>query len=632
MLRGWKKLRNFDFISKDPSYSIRRELANQLVMHRIIDKIKPGIKTRATAFFATAFIGITAAIMLMSSLIGDSDTIKLRLLLFSADSAIILSPYWLLKPRWRWTILPLAWIISLFLEANVLYFRYWHDLIPLSAVFIPANYNSLVFDSVPSLISAVDSFFFLIPAIITVAYFAIRPWHTTSYTVPAKVAAIVLSIMLYAGTLTVSIDSSRRWNLRVGKPETNFSDLFMRRFSRKSSQFDMWKNHGLTAYVINQLIYLPDMRGMELTPTERQSLTDYLKEVNATHDDSTALTCNRNKNLIFIIVESLNAWVIDKRYGDHELTPELNRLIHADNVISSTSMIAQINDGSSSDGQLIYNTGLLPLKSGIAAQSFGDNRFLSLCKAIAPESSAEFIVESSRVFNHRVTSKSYGYGQLHDLDSLTRAIGWAEEQGGADAAVLNYAFDKILTMPQPFIAEITTLSMHYPFSCHGIRTQAWIDSLTTNSDYERRYLQTVHYADQQIGRFVKRLKQSPLAGNTIVVIASDHDAPTTISDGKVDESKDLPIVFIALGTGITKRHDEVMGQIDVFPTLLDIMGVTIEQYPWRGLGKSIIGDSVKAAISRTGRLAGEASETDEQGLRRAFEVSDSLIRSDFFAN
>ena len=75
-----------------------------------------------------------------------------------------------------------------------------------------------------------------------------------------------------------------------------------------------------------------------------------------------------------------------------------------------------------------------------------------------------------------------------------------------------------------------------------------------------------------------------------------------------------------------------MGQVDVFPTLLDVMGVGREQYYWRGLGESVLSDSVDAAISRTGRLAGNPDKQTELRLRRMFELSDTLIRSNYFAN
>ena len=294
-------------------------------------------------------------------------------------------------------------------------------------------------------------------------------------------------------------------------------------------------------------------------------------------------------------------------------------------------MLAQINDGGSSDGQLIYNTGLLPLLNGVVAQTFAQNRFPSLAEAIRPASSAEFIVESANVYNHRMTSQAFGYEAIHDLDSL-HAVGWDKTLKGADDAVLDYAFDRISAMPQPFFAEITTLSMHYPFEIEGFEPVEWIDSIAPDDYYLNHYLQTVHYTDAAIGRFLARLKASDLADNTIVVIASDHDEIAAQRTASETSPVDSPIAFIVLGAGVTKHLDRPMGQVDVFPTLLDVMGVGREQYYWRGLGESVLSGSVDAAISRTGRLAGSPDKQTELRLRRMFELSDTLIRSNYFAN
>ena len=96
-----------------------------------------------------------------------------------------------------------------------------------------------------------------------------------------------------------------------------------------------------------------------------------------------------------------------------------------------------------------------------------------------------------------------------------------------------------------------------------------------------------------------------MADNTMVVIASDHNAPgTTKPDGSPAD-----IVFIAANAGRTLHIDEPVHQVDVFPTILDLMGV---QSAWRGVGHSMLGP--------------QRGESDP----RQATVSDSLLRSDYF--
>ncbi|MDE6454138.1 MAG: hypothetical protein K2L27_08045, partial [Muribaculaceae bacterium] len=70
-------------------------------------------------------------------------------------------------------------------------------------------------------------------------------------------------------------------------------------------------------------------------------------------------------------------------------------------------------------------------------------------------------------------------------------------------------------------------------------------------------------------------------------------------------------VFIAACCGSGMRVERSTRQADVFPTLLDIMGVDTD---YRGVGRSMLCPPDSAATAGS----------------RAAAVSDSILRSDFF--
>ncbi|MDE6704077.1 MAG: sulfatase-like hydrolase/transferase [Muribaculaceae bacterium] len=585
------------------------------------------LKSKDIIFILSAIILFAADLMLFSFIIGDNSTFRLRTVLYLGDAALLSSIYWLCRPKFRWVVLPLIWIATLFIFANALFFRYWGDMFPLASMFNASNYNSFVFNSIPALLSPAIITIILLPTVITALYFILKPWQAKAFSRKIKITALVSIIAFYCLGIFLGVNSTLHWRQMTDHPIQSRSAIFMDRFDRITRQYDAWKHNGLFGYLTCLIANYSTVSSLSLTETERANISDYLK-TQATHEPS-PLIRNRGKNLVFIIVESLNSSVINVTDGEHRLTPLLSELVSSDSVISSTGMLSQIIDGGSSDGQLIYNTGLLPLMNGVAAMSFGENQFPSLAKALSPASSAEFIVETAAVYNHRTTSCAFGYDTLHDASSL-QAAGLVSKDIGDDDAVLTYAFDQMLTMPQPFFTEITTLSMHFPFDIAGFEPAGWIDSLDV-PDKTKRYYQTVHYTDAAIGRFLSRLKDSPLADNTIVVIASDHDCnPENIVDND-DMTVDFPILFIALGSGETLHYDGPMGQIDVFPTILDIMGVENSSNQWRGLGKSILSGGPTGAISRLRRISGNPDEEELMRLNRAFTISDTLIRSNYFA-
>ena len=93
--------------------------------------------------------------------IGRTTYLIKDLIVFGSESLLLMSPIWIIGRRWRWTATLVITLVCLFLFANILYFRYWQDLIPLHTIFDHKSYNSLVFANVPDLLQIQDSFFLL---------------------------------------------------------------------------------------------------------------------------------------------------------------------------------------------------------------------------------------------------------------------------------------------------------------------------------------------------------------------------------------------------------------------------------------------------------------------------------------
>lgn len=90
-------------------------------------------------------------------------------------------------------------------------------------------------------------------------------------------------------------------------------------------------------------------------------IENYLDKYGNHYTDNNYSVSER-KNLILIIVESLNSWVINFKIDNIEVTPFLNQLCCQSNSIVALKMQPQVKDGRSSDAHFIYNTGILPLK------------------------------------------------------------------------------------------------------------------------------------------------------------------------------------------------------------------------------------------------------------------------------
>ena len=81
--------------------------------------------------------------------------------------------------------------------------------------------------------------------------------------------------------------------------------------------------------------------------------------------------------------------------------------------------------------------------------------------------------------------------------------------------------------------------------------------------------------------------------------------------------------MIIAGADTTMRYEPVIGQVDVFPTLLDVMGANT--YHWKGLGHSILRYPVTSAIQpRNMSVIGDSSALTPY-QRKAWDIGRLLI-------
>ena len=111
------------------------------------------------------------------------------------------------------------------------------------------------------------------------------------------------------------------------------------------------------------------------------------------------------------------------------------------------------------------------------------------------------------------------------------------------------------------------------------------------------YLACVSFADEQVGRVLDALEKSKYADNTIVVVTSDHGFHMGEKDQFMkrtvwDESTRVPlIVRMPDGRNKGKESNHPVGLIDLYPTLVDLAGLSEDTY--RNGGKPLDGHSLR---------------------------------------
>ena len=329
------------------------------------------------------------------------------------------------------------------------------------------------------------------------------------------------------------------------------------------------------------------------------------------------------------MVESFQSWTIGLTVGEIEVTPNINSLLEQENVVYFPKEMPQVKDGRSSDAQLIINTGLLPLNTGAAASLYATNAFPSLASALKERKyySVSFICDKKSFWNQGATTIAYGFDKLYDQ------LQGDEGREKADENLFKKAIPIMQEIKSPFYAQLVTLSSHEPY-LKPIMNNSRLLGESFKDDEVKNYLVAIQYVDKCIAEFIDGLKRAGLYDNSIIVITGDHEQMTynKLEGRQQLEARDCFVPFIVINSPLKSKHtDKVIGQIDIYTSLLSIIGCN--DYFFKGLGENVFGDSISNYVSfRTGTVAGNVDIPDsiKKYKDECWEVSDVLLKMNYF--
>lgn len=373
-----------------------------------------------------------------------------------------------------------------------------------------------------------------------------------------------------------------------------------------------------------------------ITPEKQVEIERWLAS-QPKHQPADSVTEKRS-NLLIVFAESLESWVLEKKVDGKEITPCLNRLLKEKSTLYAPNVLTQVKGGRSIDAQLMICSGLLPLMSGTYSSLYYDNTFYTLQKAMRGlKHSRSYLLTIDKVstWNQGAVARSFGTDTIisyHDF-KMTEAFGTHKRIG--DASFFQQCREKIergeVWKPgESVYMQFVTYSGHAPFKLPDhLRTITFPASIPEKA---ADYMTTAHYTDKAIGDFVAYLKTLPQYKETIVVIVGDHEGLASYRQelvgnpachGLVSDKQLTP--FIVLNSPIGMRYDKFMGQIDIYPTLLNLM--QLDAYRWHGLGQSILDPRKQGvAVGSVMNVEGTGSDKEVERLKEAHTVSDYMLR------
>ena len=504
------------------------------------------------------------------------------------DGSIFALPVLLVGARFKKiTAIIICTFLALFFEANVLYFRAFEDLISIDDLKLSANIGELVLRDALYYIKAIDILLFL-PIVLSLFTPNKKSTKRLLFALTILLCNALFIFAEYEITIiTLKAQNRTAYNRYTTKGKWEIND----------AEKDYMLCNGAFPYLCAYFAY-------EGLSNNNSILFDYKAidtSVLATYKDDNHAYC-KGKNLVILFAESFDKLVVNYKINGKEICPIFNA-IYNDSTSISTSFRAQDQAGMSSDAHLMVNTGLIPMKKTVTAYSINDN-IPSLVKALPWKRAFVVTTDFRCLWNQYKTNQYFGYKENYYDVVIQNEINCNKT---SDKEVFDYGSNIISQSKEPFIAQFVTLSMHEPFHYVSDKND-WIMEADSLDIDVRRYLNCAHYFDKCLGEFLQALKDNGKYDNTVIAIMGDHCVPNKEFGLK---SGYCPIVI--LNSGCPKElipHPQNMQQIDIYPTLLDLMGGN--KYGWKGLGHSIFRSD---------------KPNDEEAL---FKLSEQLILSDYF--
>ena len=471
-----------------------------------------------------------------------------------------------------WIMIAIDFLLSLWLFANILYYREFSNFLSLSIIKTSGSTadnlgKSIVgITRVTDFLAFIDIVLVILLMVAKVVKYDLRPLKLRFNLLLEGIAVLLIGVNLLmaqkdrSGLLTRTFDNSYIVKY-LGMNEYAVYDAFK------------------TAQTSEQMA--------KANVSDLQSVKKYLK-VNYVKPNSTYTGVAKGKNVLVIHLESFQQFLIGYKCQGKEVTPNLNKLYHSKNTLSFANFYNQVGQGKTSDAEMMLENSLFGLQSGSAMSSYGTSNTFESAPAILKQqggyTTAVMHGGAGSFWNRNNAYKQFGYEYFMPLSYYQNKPKYYIGYGLKDKIFFSQSIKYIERLPQPFYLKLITVTNHYPYDLD--KKNQSIDKTDTGDETVDGYVQTAHYLDQAVGQLMRWLKKTGLDKNTLLVFYGDHygisgnhhkasaelldqDEFTNFDNLKFQR---VPLMFHMKGLkgGIKKTYG---GEIDVLPTLLNLLGI-----------------------------------------------------------
>lgn len=498
----------------------------------------------------------------------EIENVMQELILFLANAGSIMLILSLVaigkKETLKWKLLVTNILGTFILYFNVVYYRFFNDFITLPVLFQTDNASDLG-ESIISLMNPLD--IFLIADFVLISYLFKYVKIVENKRKHYKFAFASAIILL----------------LNIGLANIERPQLLTRSFDRQM----LVKNLGVFNYHLYDG-FLQAKTNMNRALADNSELAEVLNYTESikrpVNEEMTGVA--KGKNVFVISLESTQNFVINNKVDGKVITPFLNQLIRQEDTYYFNNFYHQTGQGKTSDSEFLFENSLYGLPRGAAFFTHAQNEYNGLPSLLKEKgyTTSVFHANNKSFWNRDVMYKNLGYENYYSESyyevNNENSIGW----GLKDQSFYEQSIPYLKELSQPFYSKFITLTNHFPFSLE--QEDESIPEWTSNDGTVNRYFTTVRYEDEALKQFFERLKEEGLYENSVFIIMGDHYGISQnhneamgqylgkeITPFVNTQLQRVPMIVHIPGETNGRTISNVSGQIDVKPTILNMLGI-----------------------------------------------------------
>nr|WP_051421838.1 LTA synthase family protein [Cohnella panacarvi] len=308
----------------------------------------------------------------------------------------------------------------------------------------------------------------------------------------------------------------------------------------------------------------------------------------------------KGKNVILIQMEAFQNFAIHLSVDGQAVTPNLNALI--DDSLYFPRFFQTIGQGNTSDAEFMSNASIYP--TGVIAMStgYGDREIPSMPRMLAQDDyvSNTFHINDVSFWDRNQLYPALGFTRYYDRPSFNNDK--FNAFGASDMELYRVGLEKLKAFHDantPFYAQFVTASSHHPFKVPKDLQRMKMPEALEGTQLGN-YLISLNYTDYALGEFIHNLKANGMWDDTVLVAYGDHfglqpkdNDPAWVSEQlgiTYDEHVsrfNIPLIIRVPGVK-GEMKEQVGGQVDIVPTLANLLGVNIKKRGYLAFGHDLL--------------------------------------------